>query len=146
MLNNTGTVNWCGGVSDIAMDFPHPWLEGYIWKFVVFFCLYKPRVFTNVSDWLQWTGQAPLLWEFVSLEWLRLQVIFVDDLRSSIINKASFTDQFFFYSIYIEKLFLSQWLPRWPPCLTSRYQRMAIDRNNVKGYRNSHTNILLKQK
>lgn len=111
-----------------------------------FFCLYKPRVFTNVSDWLQWTGQAPLLWECVSLEWLRLQVIFVDDLRSSIINKASFTDQFFFYSIYIEKMFLSQWLPRWPQCLTSRYQRMAIDRNNVKGYRNSHTNILLKQK
>lgn len=43
MLNNTGTVHWCGGVSDCAMDFPHPWLEGYIWKFVVFFLFIQTK-------------------------------------------------------------------------------------------------------
>lgn len=85
------------------------------------------------------THHPEVLWRLLSLEWLHLQILFAEDLRSSIINKATFTDLFFFCSIYIEILFLSQWLTRWPPCLVYRYQRIAIDRTNLKRYQNSHT-------
>lgn len=104
----------------------------------------RPRPLTReqappLNSWSP-THLPEVLWRLVSLEWLHLQILFAEDLRSSIINQATVTDLIFFCSIFIEILFLSQWLPRWPPCLVYRYQRIAIDRTNLKRYQNSHTN------